>query len=164
MKKFYLTTVIAVFLLIFSNEIQAQTTTNRLNQTELIKQFLGSWQTSFGKDTVEIWETQQYGNALVMNVSTTIKGQKNPYYINNMGFDSDENKFKGYLLFPNGGYTIWIGSFTAEKVFTASLVDSFYPLIIRVKFQGIFGTNEFVWTVYNPSGVKTGEYKYKKIK
>jgi hypothetical protein len=164
MKKFYLTTVIAVFLLIFSNEIQAQTTPNQLNQTELIKQFLGSWQTSFGKDTVEIWETQQYGNALVMNVSTIIKGQKNPNYINNMGFDPDENKFKGYLLFPYGSYSTWIGYFTSEKIFTASLIHDLNPLVAQLKFQGAFGTNEFIWTVFNAAGVKTGENKYKRVK
>lgn len=161
MKKNYLTTVIAAFLLICSNGIQAQT---NLNQVELLKQFLGKWQTNMGKDTVEVWETQQYGNALVMNVSQIIKGLKSPNYINNMGFDQKDNKFKGYLLFPNGGYATWIGYFTAEKIFTVSLVQNFNPLVVQAKFQGVFGTNEFVWTAINQSGVKIGEYRFSKGK
>lgn len=164
MKKIYLTTVIAVLLFICSNEIQSQTTQSQLNQVELFKQFLGTYQANVGKDTVEVWETQQYGNALVMNVSYIIKGQKKPNYINNAGFDPNEDKFKGYLLFPNGGYGTWIGYFTAEKTFTGKLVQNFDPLVVQLKLQGVFGTNEFVWTVFNPSGLKTGEYKYKKVK
>ena len=164
MKKIYLTTVIAVFLLLCTNGIQAQTTQPKLNQVELMKQFLGTHQANTGKDTVETWEAQQYGNAFVMKVSQIIKGQKKPYYINNVGFDSKENKFKGYLLFPKGGYATWIGFFTAEKTFTGNLVQNFDPLAVQFKLQAVFGTKEFVWTEFNPSGVKTAEYTYKKVK
>ncbi len=44
MKKICLTITIAVFLLICSSGIQAQTTQTKLNQVELAKQFLGTWQ------------------------------------------------------------------------------------------------------------------------
>jgi hypothetical protein len=164
MKKIYLTTLIAVFLLLCSQGIQAQTAQTKLNQVELMKQFLGTYQANISKDTVETWETQQYGNALVMKVSKIIKGQKKPYYINNVGFDSKENAYKGYLLFANGGYGTWIGSFTAEKTFTGNLVQNLDPLKVQVKLQGVFGSKEFVWTEFNPAGVKIAEYTYKKVK
>ena len=44
MKKICLTTAIAVFLLFCSNGIQAQTTQTTLNQIELMKQSVGTWQ------------------------------------------------------------------------------------------------------------------------
>jgi hypothetical protein len=51
MKKLCLTTVVFVFLMFISNVIQAQSTQTKLNQVELAKQFLGTWQGNTGKDT-----------------------------------------------------------------------------------------------------------------
>ena len=65
MKTFCLTSIIAAFLLFCVNGIQAQTTQTKLNQSELIQQFLGTWQHNLGKDTIEVWEVQQYKNAFV---------------------------------------------------------------------------------------------------
>ena len=61
MKAVCLTTMITV-LLLSTNGIQAQT---KLKQSELIQQFLGTWQHNLGKDSIEVWEVQQYKNAFV---------------------------------------------------------------------------------------------------
>lgn len=67
MRKFFLATRIAVFILICSTGIQAQTTQTKLNQLELMKQFIGTWQSNVGKDSVDVREWQNYGNAFLMN-------------------------------------------------------------------------------------------------
>ena len=58
MKNFCLAAVIAIFLLVCSIGIQAQTTKTQINQLELMKRFIGTWQTNIGKDTIEIWDCQ----------------------------------------------------------------------------------------------------------
>jgi len=164
MKKFYLTTVIALFLLICSNGIQAQSDQATLNQAELMKKFLGTWQANVGKDTIEIWEGQQYEKALVIKVSQVIKGKKNLLYINNVSFDGNEGKSKGFLLLSNGGYATWIGFFTTEKIFMGNLVQNFNPEMTDLKFQGVFtNSNEYIWTEYNKESVKILEHKFRKI-
>ena len=40
----------------FSRESQAQTAQTKLNQVELMKQFIGIWQSNVGKDTVDVRE------------------------------------------------------------------------------------------------------------
>jgi hypothetical protein len=48
MKPVCLTPMIAVFLLGGTTGIQAQTTQKTLNQVELMKQFIGTWQRDVG--------------------------------------------------------------------------------------------------------------------
>jgi Ca2+/H+ antiporter len=61
MKKSLLILVIAGFLLIGLSEIQAQTSQTNLNQTELMKQLIGSWKLDMGGDTtILLWKTRVY--------------------------------------------------------------------------------------------------------
>ena len=122
MKKFCLSITSAVFLLICLGGIQAQTTQPKLNQVELIKQFLGTWQANVGTDTVEVWESQLYGNAVIINVSQVIKGKKSPSYMNNIGFDTRDGKLKGFITNPDVSYTTWIGLFATEKNFNGDML------------------------------------------
>jgi hypothetical protein len=164
MKKLCLT-MIAVFFLVCSIGVQAQTTQAQLNQMELMKQFLGTWQANAGKDTIEVWEFKQLGNAYLINTSQVVKGQKTPLYVNNMGFDSKAGKFKGYTLWLNGGYGTWIGSFTAKEKFLGDFVTDFNPETVYLKFQSVsVSPNEWIFTQITKDGVKTLEYKFNKVK
>jgi hypothetical protein len=60
MKKSCSITMITLCLLLFTNTIQAQTAQTKLNQVELIKQIIGTWQSNVGNDTVEVWENHPY--------------------------------------------------------------------------------------------------------
>ena len=165
MKKFCLTSVIAVFILICCNGLQAQATQSTLNQGQLMKQFLGTWQSNVGKDTVEVWESRLYGEAVIINLSQIIKGKTTPSYINNIGFDSKEGKLKGFILNTNGSYSTWIGFFSSEKKFSGDLVDSFNPEKPWAKFEFVFANpKEWTFTLYNNDGVKTQDYKFIKVK
>ncbi|TAL77512.1 MAG: hypothetical protein EPN88_02585 [Bacteroidetes bacterium] len=142
-----------------------QTTQSTLNQTELAKQFLGTWQSNIGKDTVEVWESQLYGNAVITNVSQIIKGKKSPSYMNNIGFDTKEGKLKGFIINPDGSYTTWIGLFSAGNNFSGDLVDSFIPEKAWAKFEFVFANpKEWTLTIHNIDGVKTSENKFSKVK
>jgi hypothetical protein len=165
MKRFYLLTGIAVFLVISSNGLQAQTPQTKLDQVGLMKQWIGTWQTTVNKDTVQIWEAIPYGKALIINISYTTKGSKNDSYICNIGYDDRDDKIKGFNLFPNTDYLTWIGVFTTDKMFRADALDSFKPEIVWFKNEiELLTPTEMVVRGFNNQGVKTGEWTYKKIK
>lgn len=64
MKTIRLISKTVLFLLLFTNVILAQTTKTKLNQVELMKQFLGNWKAEFGKnkDTVALLENKSLYN------------------------------------------------------------------------------------------------------
>ena len=165
MKKLCLTVVILVFLLFISNGMLAQSTQTKLDQVELMKQWLGTWQRDIGKDTVELWEGTLYGKAVIINVYQVINGKRSDYYIINCGYDERDDKLKGYNLLPNSHFDTWIGMFTTDKIFKADMVDTFKPEIVWWKNEIEFKTStEFVVRGFNTQGVKTGEWTYKKIR
>lgn len=165
MKKLCFKALIAVFLLFLSNGIQGQTAQTKLNQLELAKQFLGTWQTNLGKDTVEMWEGKLYGNAVVVNVYMVIKGTRSELYISNFGYDNTEGKLKGYNLMPNAGFNTWVGIFTTDKIIKIDGLDSFKPQILYWKADFEFKTPaEVIVRNYNSEGVKTGGWTFKKVK
>jgi hypothetical protein len=164
MKKFCLTITIAVFYFIFSAGVQAQNPQPAINQVGLLKQFIGTWQASTGKDTVETWVAKLYGEAIIINLTREVKGIKSPVYVNNIGFDKGDGKIKGFALFPNTDVVPWVGQFTTEKNFGGELVGAFDSKAAWAKFEFAFSPDSFMFTMHNMEGVKTSEYKFSKVK
>jgi hypothetical protein len=73
MRKIYLSAIISVSLLSWSDRLQAQTTLTKLNQVELMKQFISSWKGEVGKDTTALWEIKSNGTALECNFKFVTK-------------------------------------------------------------------------------------------
>jgi hypothetical protein len=165
MKRTFLTTTIVLLMLISINRIQAQNTQKQLNQLEMMKQYMGNWRADAGKDTVEVWECQQYGKAFIINVFKVIKGQKVPWYINNTGFDASDSKLKGYVLWPNGNYITWIGLFSSDNKFSGDYMNTFNPATTLAKFEMVFANpKEWTYRMFNKDGVKTIELKFSEAK
>ncbi len=74
MKTFYKTISIALLFFIIIDEIQAQTSL-QLNQVELMRQFIGTWKSELGKDTIFICENQSFGNGMICNSQIVTKGK-----------------------------------------------------------------------------------------
>ena len=93
MKKICLTLTIVVFLLISSKGMQAQTLQTKLNQVELMKQYVGTWKAQIAKDTAMIFDITPFGNAYEGNINWIVKGQ----IINSgkwlWGYDKKRDKF-----------------------------------------------------------------------
>jgi hypothetical protein len=137
----------------------------QLNHVELMNQLKGTWQSNAGKDTIEVWNCENYGKAFVANVYQIIKGKKTPIYINNTSFDSKEGDFKGFTLWSNGDYGTWIGLFTNEKVLSGNFIWDFHANMPWGKFQIEFKKpKEFILNYFNTDGVKTSEMTFKKVK
>jgi len=164
MKKFIIT-AIALIVIFNLNETKAQTKQPKLNQMELYKQFVGNWQAEIGSDSIEVRECREYGMAFVIEVNRIIKGQKIPYYINNVSYDATDGKFKGFLLYPNGGYFTWIGMFTKNNLFLGKIVFNFMPEVAWSEFHADFiNQDEFTCTNFNQEGTQTIEMKFTRIK
>jgi hypothetical protein len=158
---------IAAFLFFFLNPggLHAQTKQPKLNQMELYKQFVGNWQAEIGTDSIEVRECREYGSSFVMDVHRIIKGQKTPYYINNVSYDATDGKFKGFLLYPNGGYFTWIGMFTKNNLFLGKIVFNFMPEVAWSEFHADFiNQDEFTCTNFNQESAQTIEMKFTRIK
>ena len=155
---------LALIVLFFSIGIQAQTKQPKLNQLELYKQFTGTWQAKIGADSVEVRECREYGLSFVIDVYQVIQGRKIPMYINNISFDSNEGRFKGFLLYPNGGYFTWIGHFTKNNYFSGNIVFNFMPDVAWSEFHSNFvSSTEFTCTNINRQSQQTREMKFIKV-
>jgi hypothetical protein len=67
MKTSLLCTVFATILSLSTHEIKAQTIQGKLNQMELLKQFLGVWEGEVSKDTVMILNLTSFGGKAIEN-------------------------------------------------------------------------------------------------
>jgi hypothetical protein len=144
LEKIVLKTVFFIFLLFISNGIQAQNAASNLAQLKLRQRFVGTWQQDVSKDSIEILENQQYGNALVENRYLIINGKKSLSYINYYCFPSEEGKYKSFFVWRNGSYLTWIDSFVTEEKFSVNFVKNFNPESSVGKMEIDFDTQPII--------------------
>jgi hypothetical protein len=164
MKKILLLIKIVLTLVVYTNGIQAQTTQPKLDQIELMKQALGTWQRDVGKDSIQIAEIQQYRNAFTEDVFLVVNGKKTMVNIWNIGYSSKDDKFKAFSLRPSGNYSTFICSFVSKNKCVGHRVQDFNPEKVLGKFELIYETpTNFMVNWFNSEGVKTGEEKWTKV-
>jgi hypothetical protein len=91
--KTFLTTTIAVFLSICLNGLKAQTTQVKLNQVELIKQYISNWKGEVGKDTTAFWDIKFNGTVLECNFKYLTKDKIVMEGKQLWGYDKKVDKF-----------------------------------------------------------------------
>jgi hypothetical protein len=162
MKKLCFLSTLALFLLLNSSRILAQT---NLDQSALMKQFIGKWQGNTGKDTLEVWEFEQYGKALKFESYLMVKGKRTANYLSTMVLDPEINKFKGLNVGYAGWLAPWIGEFISANKFSGQFVQNFNPELVTGKWEfAIENLNNFALNVLDKDGVKQWEIKFKKVK
>jgi hypothetical protein len=72
---------------------QSQAIPAQLNQTDLIKQFAGTWKCELGKDTILMSENIPFGSGLVSNSHTTANGKMLTSVRQLYGYDKKSGKF-----------------------------------------------------------------------
>jgi hypothetical protein len=165
MKKLGLTTVLFVFLLFLSNGIQGQTTQTKLNQLELTKQWIGTWQHNTSKDTIDGWEIKAFGKAVIFTGFQIVKGKRTDSAMEIGGYDDRDDKVKGIWVGINANLVTFSGMFTTEHLFKCDALDTFKPDIIWWKNEmENKSSNELIIRSFNPKGVKTGELIFTKVK
>jgi hypothetical protein len=160
MRKLVGTLTVAVLFLNIAIGIQSQT----LDQTALMKQFIGQWQSSILNDTAEVWDFQQSGNTFNSDVKLLVKGKKTPFHTGSAVFNSEIGKFKGTESLPNGNKDTWLGSFTSDKKFSIDFVQDFNPKVVYWKLDVIFDSpTSFTMIGYSKDGAKAWDRKYTKL-
>lgn len=82
-----------LFLLINIGGIKAQTVQPKLNQVELMKQFLGTWKCELGRDTFLISETRPFGTGMIARSRIFTKNIVLDSLIQLYGYDSKADKY-----------------------------------------------------------------------
>ncbi|MPQ48260.1 hypothetical protein GCQ56_14750 [Marinifilum sp. N1E240] len=93
MKASFKTLLIILLILIGMNKIQAQTTETKLDQVELMKQFIGSWKGEFGDNSVFVCENKQFANGIISTSQITINGEIIESVAQLYGYDNKTDKF-----------------------------------------------------------------------
>ena len=109
MKKVCLTLIIVLFLLSGATRLQAQTTQTKLNQIELIKQFIGNWKGEIGKDTTAFWEIKSNGTGIECNFKYVTKDKIIMEGSQLWAYDNKIEKF----IFEAGNSALW---FTSKNI------------------------------------------------
>jgi hypothetical protein len=139
MKKFYLTTSIAVFLLLCTNGIQAQTTQTKLNQVELMKQFIAIWKCDVAKDTIQFAEDKSYGTGQDCYFKFVTNGKIVMEERQLRGYDKKLDKYIVAVI-SNGNdielYAVWFVS--QNKYEWIPLSDISNPEGASFKYEGEF--------------------------
>ncbi|MGD0755893.1 MAG: hypothetical protein ABR927_12615 [Bacteroidales bacterium] len=139
MKKFYLTTSIAVFLLLCTNGIQAQTTQTKLNQVELMKQFIALWKCDVAKDTTLFAEDKSYGTGQDCYFKFVTKGKIVMEERQLRGYDKKLDKYIVAAISKGNDielYAVWFVS--KNKYEWIPLSDISNPEGASFKYEGEF--------------------------
>ncbi|MBK7107413.1 MAG: hypothetical protein IPH62_19275 [Ignavibacteriae bacterium] len=87
------TLMILGFILIVVNLNKAQSMNEKLDQVELMKQFIGTWKCEFDDETKFISENEKFGNGLVCNSKVIKNGKIVDRVIQLYGYDKKADKF-----------------------------------------------------------------------
>lgn len=87
------TFLITGFILLSIVGIQAQTTENKLNQVELMKQFVGTWHCELGKDTFLLSENVPFGSGMISSSMIVTKVDTLDSIIQLYGYDKNNDRF-----------------------------------------------------------------------
>lgn len=164
MKKIVTGLITASFLLCL-NGVQAQNTTNDLDQLELAQKYLvGTWQEVTSNDTVKVWELKQYGNILVETDYIIVNGEKLIDSFWTYSYKPERNNFYMFAAFVRSGCVTLIGSFTAENMWCQEYFTMFNPEKYLGKAEFVFETpTSITSTGINPDGTKRWESKYSRV-
>ena len=116
-------TLMIVLLLLGANVAQAQITQTKLDQMELMKQFIGTWKAEIGKDTIFIMEGKTFGKGLEFYWKTDTKGKILSEGKSIMGYDKMNNRIIEPQIWDNSpNIILWSGLFTSPNIYEAILL------------------------------------------
>lgn len=168
MKTFCLTAMIAVFLLLSTNVIQAQTTQTQLNQVELIKQTIGTWKGEFtNKDSTIVCEMNLYGK-------DGIEGNQKWYYKDKLlfeekfvaGYDKKSDKYIGAMISEShSGMFLMATYFTSKNVYNRIPFEYLSnPELSPSKATYEYKSNDMFIATFINKGKPTKTYTWVRIK
>ena len=113
-----MTTLVAAFLLLCTNGIQAQTTQTKLDQVELMKQFVGTWKFDIDKETTIVWDMKSFGIGMegyyrvATNETTDMEGKQL------WGYDENLDKWVSAQMMKGVTLQLYAHWFTSQNKWT----------------------------------------------
>ena len=161
------TFLIGLFLILFfsAGPATAQNTDQTINQQELVKKFIGTWNMQVSKDTIEVWEFKPYGKSYQLLVDYLIRGEKVPWRISTSAYLKNEGKFRGFQIYVNGYSDTSYGWFTSENRYYTEFVKNFDPANVTSRYEMILDSPaSFTFHRLDKDGKVLSEHKWKKVK
>jgi hypothetical protein len=161
MKTFCLTSVIVVFLLSCSNGIRAQPAQTKLDQIELMKQFIGYWKCDIAKDTTRFWDVKSYGTGLECSLKVVTRGKVVMEAKRLWGYDKRVDKYIGLELTKGMDmriYAQWfISNYKGEAILYSDISN---PEMASLKGEAEFKSPDMyiITSIVNNKPVKTDTY------
>jgi hypothetical protein len=159
--KTFLSSSMIVLLLLGATASQAQTMQPKLNQVELMKQFIGSWKCDMAKDTTKLWDSKSYGTGLEGNFKYVTKDKMVLEGKELWGYDRKTDKFILTSMIKGMDieiYAVWFIS--KNKYIVVPFSDNSNPEKASFKVEGeIKSTDNFVeTTIVKDKPVKTDNW------
>ena len=154
MKRSCLTSIMVVFMLLFTNKIQAQTTQTQLNQVELMKQFTGTWKCKFGEDATFVMEAKPYCNGQEFYWKTEANGKILSEGKSLFGYDRISERILDFQIVSNSpDIILWAGLFTSPNIYEAILLkDISSPEKATTKWKYEFKSPDMLVCTYTVNG------------
>ena len=136
MKKIIAISIWGLLILCFSANLQAQISQQDLNQVELMKYYIGTWEAEMGKDSILIWDVKSTpGKGYEHKGYIKIKGEISYYGQGLLGYDWSNQQIVWTHMYANGFIVRDIGQFITEtRVITerTSPVNEYVSSIIEM--------------------------------
>ena len=165
MKKFCLTISIAVFLLFLLNGVQAQTTTTKPNQVELMKIFIGNWKAELPRDTVYYENIKAFGTGFECYDKTEVKDKMITEEKELYGYDSKLDKYVGADFVKGKDIEIWAIWFTSNTKYEGMhFSDISNPDKASFKVEGEIKSPDAISQNFIMNGKVVLTYNFKRVK
>ena len=115
MKKISALCISGFIALGFSMSLNAQSSGKDLDQGELLKQFIGTWNAEIAKDTSITWEAIPVGKGYESIITWKANGEPYRTAKGICGFAMGGKKVNMFNLFPNGSIERAFGEFVSEN-------------------------------------------------
>ena len=130
MRKFISLSLIGLLIHCFYTNLQAQSSQSELDQVELMKQFIGTWEAEWGEDTV-IWVMTPLEKGYEHIIHRKTKEGTFLYLTGIGGFTDDYKTCLWYFLRPNGAITRNMGEFLSNKKIKFKRYDHYHKDFFR---------------------------------
>lgn len=112
-----------ILMLGLSLNLSAQSTGEELDQVELLKQFIGTWEADIGKDSVSVVVFTPLNNGLLFEQQFKANGETYLSLKGVYGFSDDKQMIYDFFLNSNGTFVMDKGRFDTK---TKLKVDRYY--------------------------------------
>ena len=93
MKTIFKSALLVIPLLLIITRLHGQAIESKLNQVELMKQFIGTWKCELGRDTFLISETKPFGTGMISKSRIFTNDNVIDSVIQLFGFDKKSDKY-----------------------------------------------------------------------